>query len=323
MSQLPTFTIKTGSRLHFGPLSYHPETGRHFGGIGLMLKQPGVQLIARRSESGNQLHNPSPEVARRFQSIIEQTGWVQNAVDLKVISEIPSHCGLGSGTQLSLAIADAVARVNGKELNATELARLIGRGERSAIGLLGYDQGGFLIDAGRKSQTDIGALAARVPFPEEWKILLVRSIGDRGISGDLELSAFQKLPPMSERLTGKLCRLALTEILPALLQKDFASFTAALYEYGFEVGTFFSATQNGVFSSTAIQTLASEIHAEKVGMAQSSWGPATALFAENEDEACELRHRINSSRMADRLTTEAVEPLNHGRELLVHNDPIA
>ena len=60
------------------------------------------------------------------------------------------HTGLGVGTQLGLAIAKALAVASGEpELPSAELAMRVGRGERSAIGVHGFDRGGLLVDAGK------------------------------------------------------------------------------------------------------------------------------------------------------------------------------
>lgn len=35
-------TVRTGARLHFGPLAIHNGPGRSFGGVGLMVDRPGL-----------------------------------------------------------------------------------------------------------------------------------------------------------------------------------------------------------------------------------------------------------------------------------------
>jgi beta-ribofuranosylaminobenzene 5'-phosphate synthase len=42
--------VRTPSRLHFGLLGWGPEVAREFGGIGLMIDSPGIDLIAEPAE---------------------------------------------------------------------------------------------------------------------------------------------------------------------------------------------------------------------------------------------------------------------------------
>src|SRR5204862_353231 len=77
----------------------------------------------------------------------------------------PEHTGLGVGTQLSRAVARAVC----PGVPAVELARLAGRGNRSAIGVYGFEAGGFLVDGGKRDDAALAPLMARVDFPGDWR----------------------------------------------------------------------------------------------------------------------------------------------------------
>ncbi len=310
-------TVQTGARLHFGPLSYEPQSGRHFGGIGMMIDRPCVKIAVGFTKDAGLVRCHSSRARQIYDRLKQQCPWGRTSVEIDVFDEIPPHCGLGSGTQMALALADALATLHGQKLSAVQLAQMAGRGERSAIGLQGYDYGGFLIDAGRRSKSDTGDLAAQLPFPEQWRILLVRPQESQGLHGEFELTAFRNLQPMSEQVTGRLCRLALTEILPAIRLKDFHSFTAAIYEYGELVGSFFSGAQNGIFSSPQIRSLAGRLPVESIGMAQSSWGPTVALFAEDATAANELWKQVKSMPEGPSLHVEMVQARNCGRSVTV------
>ncbi|SFJ61019.1 GHMP family kinase ATP-binding protein [Planctomicrobium piriforme] len=308
-------TVRTGARLHFGPLSYRPERGRHFGGVGLMIDRPGVHAVVGLAKPGTSGSSNSARVRALLDTLKRSGVCGSSHFDVDVLEEIPPHSGLGSGTQLALAVTDAILTLQGHKHPPQSLALISGRGDRSAIGLFGYEQGGFLIDAGRANNQDVGALATRVSFPAEWRVLLVRPIDGQGLHGSVEMSAFQSLPSMSEQLTGRLCRLALTELLPALQQNDFAAFTSALYEYGQLAGEFFAPSQGGVFASTAIRRLAASLSGPATGMAQSSWGPTVALFAEGNGPARDLWQQIKSHPDGANLHVEQVQARNRGREL--------
>jgi beta-RFAP synthase len=312
-------TVRTGARLHFGPLSYRPPLGRHFGGVGMMIDQPGVQITVEATPDRIPRPVHSSRVVRLLDAIFQSEPELRQPVEIDVVQEIPPHSGLGSGTQLAMALAEGLLALQSRKRTAVELARLGQRGDRSAIGLLGYESGGFLVDAGHRQAEAFGALAAQVPVPSPWRIILVRPHGSQGIFGAMEMTAFQKLPPMDAGLSGELCRLTLTEMLPALHQADFQAFAAALYEFGQLVGGFFSESQGGEFAHPVIRKLASQLPELRArGMAQSSWGPTVAILAASDDDAADVMRLVKSQPDAGSLQVEIAHPLNQGRTLLFH-----
>jgi len=131
--------IRTGSRLHFGLLAHRPQVGRHFGGAGVMIDSPGVELSAEKSER-DEVHGPNPEVASRVRKAVAKyrEGVSESRqpppckIELK--TQIPPHQGLGSGTQLALAVGKAVSILaDESKLKSPELARRVGRGARWAL----------------------------------------------------------------------------------------------------------------------------------------------------------------------------------------------
>ena len=48
---------------------------------------------------------------------------------------IPAHAGFGSGTQLALAVAAAMARLDGEPFAPDAFAATLDRGNRSGVGL--------------------------------------------------------------------------------------------------------------------------------------------------------------------------------------------
>ena len=88
----------------------------------------------------------------------------------------PEHSGFGTGTQLALAVGRAVS-----SLPTEEVARVTGRGRRSAIGTHGFATGGLLADGGRKdgiaprplqSTLNLAKIKATGFTPREWKTAL-------------------------------------------------------------------------------------------------------------------------------------------------------
>ena len=109
--------IRTPSRLHFGLLGWGPEVVRQFGGIGLMIDSPGIELTVeprRRMDRRGAAGGPS----RADHRPASQSGCSNPESHLpparvRVQSAPAEHVGLGVGTQLSLAVARAVLKLAG------------------------------------------------------------------------------------------------------------------------------------------------------------------------------------------------------------------
>ena len=179
--------IRTPSRLHFGLLGWGPEVVRQFGGIGLMIDSPGIELTAEPAAHGSpRARSPraSSGSSPSFASECAESGISLPPARIRVRNAPDEHVGLGVGTQLSLAVARAVLKLAGlDDRPPSELARLTGRGGRSGIGLHGFQHGGLIVDGGRKREADVPPLVARMRFPEDWSVLIVQPEGVGGLHG--------------------------------------------------------------------------------------------------------------------------------------------
>jgi beta-RFAP synthase len=277
--------IRTPSRLHFGLLGWGPSASRQFGGVGLMIDAPGIELIAEPSSSWTvegPLATRVEPLVTQLQARMRQTGVIFPPARIRIVRAPREHVGLGVGTQLSLAAAVALLKLSGvAEPAVDQLAQLTGRGYRSGIGLHGFQQGGLIVDAGRKRETEIPLLLARVPFPENWSILIVQPPGPSGLHGPDELQAFADLPPIAEDVTDRLCRLVLLGILPAVIERDLPAFGAALSELQARVGACFARAQGGIYISPRAAAIVEALKMLGfVGVGQSSWGPSLYAFTE-------------------------------------------
>jgi len=110
MSETGSVFVEAGARLHFGVLDLRGALGRRFGGLGAAVPAPSLLLEAVRA-TGLSARGPEAEramaFAERFLAHHELTGGVR----LTVHRAIPPHSGLGSGTQLGLAVARALAEL--------------------------------------------------------------------------------------------------------------------------------------------------------------------------------------------------------------------
>jgi beta-ribofuranosylaminobenzene 5'-phosphate synthase len=315
--------IRTPSRLHFGLLGWGPLARRQFGGIGLMIDAPGIELIAEPASSWSvegPLANRVEPLVRQIQKQMRQDGVTLPAARVRIVHAPREHVGMGVGTQLSLAAARVMLELAGvTEPAIDELARLTGRGRRSGIGLHGFQQGGLIVDGGRKRETEIPPLVARVPFPEDWSILIVQPPGPPGLHGSDEVRAFDELPPIAQDETDRLCRLVLLEILPAVIEHDLPAFGAALSELQSHVGACFAPAQGGIYASPIAAAIVDELkRLGFVGIGQSSWGPTLYAFTEqNSSPIVELTDRLCKQFDLDESFVLVTKATNQGARFIV------
>ncbi len=225
-------------------------------------------------------------VAGRVASHLETLGLSPVPLDLRIVEAPDEHVGLGTGTQLSLAVARAVAMFAGSnELRAPHLATMTGRGVRSGVGIHGFDRGGLIVEGGHKREGGIAPLLSHARFPRDWHVLVLVPPMATGRHGSDELEAFATLPPMPEAETNRLCRLVLLGILPAVIEEDLDAFGAAVSEMQHRVGSWFAPVQGGVFASKALEETAAWMRGQGLrGVGQSSWGPTIYGFSAEGDE---------------------------------------
>jgi beta-RFAP synthase len=302
--------VRAGSRLHFGLLAPGAGAPRRFGGAGLMVERPGITLRverAERSEAGGPLAERALEYARRL------TGREAPPLCIEVEKAPPGHVGLGTGTQLALAVARAISLLAGEKPSAAELASRLGRGRRSAIGIHGFELGGFIVDGGKTEAGGIAPLVARHPVPERWRILLVIPPGGAGLSGAGEEEAFRRLEETAPLAMEALCRTLLLGLLPALVDGDFPAFSEALHDYGRHAGEGFQEVQGGAFMSPVVADLVHFFRREGIrGTGQSSWGPAVYAFFEDEERARAVAARLEKNPCSRGAEVILTLPLNRG-----------
>lgn len=231
--------ITTPSRLHFSLLDLNGVLGRVDGGFGLAIAKPNFQIVA---EQATGIHLPSSVYRDRTATVLKrlQDNYRFPGIKLTFHSEIPMHCGFGSGTQLSLGIAQAVNLLYELGLDVQELAKVVGRGGTSGIGIAAFQTGGFIVDGGHRfpeqkasflPSSALGDISPppvllRYSFPEV-PLLIVMPNCSR-IYGDKEIELFQTLCPQPEWVAQKLSHILLMRVLPALVEGDISSFGKAL-----------------------------------------------------------------------------------------------
>ncbi len=267
-----TVQITAPARLHMGFVNPTAGPGRQFGSIGIALQAPSTRVVLRASATAT-ASGPDAERALSWLYRAAHILGFPPRAHVEVQQVIPAHVGLGSGTQLALAVGVGLARLYGNTDSVRQIALVTERGTRSGIGVAAFEQGGFLVDGGRGSCDAVPPLIARLPFPDSWRIILAFDAASQGLHGKQELDAFDTLPEFAEASVAHLARLVLTRILPAVAEKDLPVFGAAVTELQQCVGDHFAPAQGGRFASAAVaDALACLGDAGATALGQSSWG---------------------------------------------------
>jgi beta-ribofuranosylaminobenzene 5'-phosphate synthase len=284
--------VTTTARLHLGFLDLAGDLGRRFGSIGLAIDAFDTSIELREASS-LEVSGEERERGARIAHRIAEGLRLDTRKKLTISNAIPAHAGLGSGTQLALAIATAFRRLAGLPLDARQDARLLDRGARSGVGVALFERGGLAVDAGRGPNTETPPVVAWVNFPRDWRILLILDPHLEGVHGEEERLAFAGLPRFRADAASEICRCTLMQILPGAAEVDLEAFGDGVARIQEILGDHFAPVQGGGrFISGPVGRIAARLKAFGArGIGQSSWGPTGFAFASDPDHAQFLAQR--------------------------------
>jgi beta-ribofuranosylaminobenzene 5'-phosphate synthase len=284
--------VTTTARLHLGFLDLAGDLGRRFGSIGLAIDAFETSIELREAPSFEVSGEERERGARIARRIAESLG-LDTGKQLVISKAIPAHAGLGSGTQLALAIATAFRLLGRLPPDARADARLLDRGARSGVGVALFERGGLAVDAGRGPDTETPPVVAWVNFPKDWRVLLLLDPRVEGVHGEAEKQAFAGLPPFPADAASEICRRALMQILPGAAEADLEAFGDGVSRIQEILGDHFGPVQGGGrFISVPVSQVAAKLKALGAhGIGQSSWGPTGFAFASDPDHAQFLARR--------------------------------
>ncbi|MDD2758822.1 MAG: GHMP kinase [Methylomonas sp.] len=309
-------TVIAPARLHMGFIDLSGALGRHFGSIGLGLNDINTQLTLRASDT---LSAKGPGAERALKSARHLCSVLQlsEPVDISIACAIPEHVGLGSGTQMSLALGMALSALYGLDLSVRDIARLTERGARSGIGIGVFEQGGLVVDGGRGLETETPPLLSRMPVPENWRFILAFDSRGQGLHGEQEVSAFKRLPPFPRSEAERLCYLLLMQALPALAEHNLVQFGEVITELQESVGRHFAPVQGGVFTSSEVAAAMGWLrHQGAVAIGQTSWGPTGFCAIDGPARANELLSELQRRFGADHLSFMVASARNLGADVI-------
>lgn len=291
--------VVAASRLHFNSIDLSGRFGVFGIGLGLTIRCPRVVLSFRQSEQLSATGDQS-ERALLFASRIQNGFGLLQPIAVTVQEAIPAHVGLGSGTQLALATATALLAANDEIPDNPKLALAAQFAQRppfSGVGLASFQGGGFVVDSGYTiNELERGRLPSclvRLPFPEEWRILVVLpniSEPSKPEYHNTDIQSLVSRPPDTAESAQWLAYRVLASLLPALRLKKFSLFASAV-----------SSVCNGGLKVREIErygrdvsTLIAEL--EQAGgecVFMSSSGPAIAIIGKALDDIDHLLRRLD------------------------------
>ncbi len=284
--------ITTPSRLHMTLIDMNASRGRVDGSIGLTLNKPVISITAEKSDIIEV--TGSSEHAQRMKNSASVLLPEHLGIHINIEKDYPSHIGMGSGTQATLAAGMAVNMLYDLGLNAYDIAVKVGRGGTSGIGVAAFENGGFILDGGHKfseKKAFLPSAASRLPpapvmlrrdFPD-WDIVIAIP-QQKGASMINEVNIFQTQCPVPLREIEQLSHVILMQLLPALFEEDMEAFGRSIniiQELGFkkrEVGL------------QPVSKVLMKIFREEgaYGAGMSSFGPAVYAFGEDAEELREI-----------------------------------
>ncbi len=340
-----TVRLSAPARLHLGFLDPAGSLGRRFGSLGLVVNgfETEIELSASTCEQVSSSADTDPaEVDRAagYLRVLQRHTGRHEPLRLRLLKMLPAHAGFGSGTQLALAIGRAFAHWHGLNVSTPTLARWLGRGSRSGIGIAGFDEGGLLVDGGPGADGQPGMMLARIAVPADWRVLVVQDTAQQGLWGADENHAIATLPPLPASLSADICHQVLMRVLPGAAGAEFAPFAAGVTRIQKILGEHFAPAQGGAsFTSPAVGRLVEWIgeampasdpaaatrnasEAAKAAIGQSSWGPTGFAILPSQSRAEAVVEAARAANLiAASLTLRIVSARNTGATLIDRRPP--
>lgn len=285
-------TVEAPARLHLGFLDPSASLGRRFASLGLVIDGFSSRVSIAPAQQNEVLAEPGcsacdrTRLERHLETLQRASGF-DDPVVLRLHQAPPAHAGFGSGTQLALAVGRAFSEFHSLDIPTRRIAAMLGRGERSGVGIAGFDQGGLLLDGGPGCNGAAAPLLSRVSFPAGWRVVLVLDERIDGLCGSAERVAMEALPPFPRELAADLCQQVLMRILPGAIEQDFEPFAEGVSTVQSLIGAYFAPAQGGsMYTSAAVEVVMKWMGSRYcAGIGQSSWGPTGFMITRSAEEA--------------------------------------
>lgn len=311
-------------RLHFNLLAMHDCPIRMNGGAGVSIKIPEVKLsVEAASEVNFEATLEILDVASKHIAFL--TAFADDfpvKVNVKVPDNYPLHIGLGGGTSLRLSVIESLYIVNGLDYTQHDILLASGRGGTSGVGVHTFFDGGFVLDAGRKSKPGLKLLPSSVQSIDElplklvsadfpsWYVKVLIPKGESGLNSELEVDFFNRTCPIREFDAFESVYFSVFGIATSVIESDFERFKESIIR-----------TQKTKWKSSEINTHGNIVHKllhdinsiSGVVSGMSSMGPGIYCISPKKQilDSIELKYGLDTFQVLDVVVD------NLGREVRV------
>jgi beta-ribofuranosylaminobenzene 5'-phosphate synthase len=221
------------ARIHCGLLNESGLFGRIDGGIGFSIANPYWTIDVSTKELPNQSISLCLEHERAINYVLDRFKLLYKVdnISISISDSIPIHAGLGSKTSLMLGVGYAIAKLFSLPIAPFELAKIVGRGSTSGIGVHSFFSGGFVWDFGRKfpeskQEFSPSSSSCLLPpreilhLPVDWLKVIHFRFDNSGPHGLIEKNIFKHYCPIPESETRHTLSVVSGALIPALFEKD-------------------------------------------------------------------------------------------------------
>ena len=277
--------VITSARLHMGFYHLCGEISK-FGSLGMRLNAPSTHITLVKSNK-MLIDASNRESVTTIVKILVDALNIKPNFSLIMHDSIPAHTGLGSGTQLALALGAGLNQLFNLDISLAQIASVAKRGKRSGIGLAAFERGGVIVDSG-VIDDELPQIALRQAFPDNWRVLLVTDSASIGVHGKAELQAFKQLKPAQNSLQD----MVFNYMIPALQRSDLLAFGSYMQDLQAYNGEYFAPVQGGHYASRDVAEVLAWLQNNGAPcMGQSSWGPTGFAILSSAEHAESLKNQ--------------------------------
>lgn len=305
---------------------------RAFGGIGFSIEKP-LTVFQFEQCSGIEIHGLEvldDEGRADLIQVIERMKNDRGELRFRALlkSFPPQHVGFGSKTALALALIAGVNVFRSIGWTNEQMQKLSGRGAASGVGIHSFFAGGVIWDAGHRTDAakqllpsgstavaGIPPLAARIPFRDAWRVMLVLP-AERPMTGPEEVKFFVESAPVPKVEALSTMAALYHGVLPAFLLGDYSALVSALADVH-RLG--FKARELGQWSPN-LQMAVAALSRNGFAVGLSSVGPLIYVILPDDDPASIDKVRAICAGLTTRMTT-VVRGWNSGYEVREGNWP--
>jgi beta-ribofuranosylaminobenzene 5'-phosphate synthase len=294
--------VTAAPRLHMGLIDLSDVSLRRYGGLGLAIEGPAVNVGVEEAEELSVVDFPQqsyPDLALQplLSRIIQARGSFGATIWLENVP--PAHSGLGTKTSNLLSLLTALNTLFEWNLTPDEIQLLSGRGGTSGIGVHSFFHGGFIVDSGHEAAGEyrpsrladgfnIPLLQIQSSFPIQWVITLIMPEGNR-ISGAEEADFFRRHTPIPALESYRTFAAVYHGVVPAVLSHNLGLLRDALWELN---NCGFKQIEIAEQSDSVLMILSELRAVAGTACGMSSMGPLVYCIHERNDgnaaDACRL-----------------------------------